>query len=301
MNTTRQHTTRKGIFFLPLVYLFLIASPACSQTEVNRKVEASANGEVSIENIAGSVVVTGWDHEMVEVRGTLGRGVQELLTEGGRGKVEIEVELVRNSRYGDAQLAVRVPRGSTLVVQTVSADITVAGVEGELDLSAVSGNVEVEGAREALSAETVSGKIKVKSAAGRVEVESVSGQVVVGGASGRVAASSVSGHVKVQGDAMSQVSVESVSGQVELSGSLAARGEIEMSSHSGNITLRLPMSTSARFSVETYSGNIDNELGPPAQRVGRFGPQKELEFTMGGGSGRVEIETFSGNVDLEKE
>jgi len=291
--------TARNVVLLPLTLGLLLATAAFSQTEVNRRAEASATGNVSIENIAGSVVVTGWDEEVVEVRGTLGRGVKELKVESGSDGIAIGVELLRNSHHdGGAQIAVRVPRGSTVVVQTVSADVTIAGVEGELDLRAVSGNIEVEEAKAALSAETVSGKITVKSAADRVAVESVSGQVVVGGASGRVAVSSVSGNVKISAEHLSQGSIEVVSGQAELSGSLAPGGEIEMSSHSGNLTLRLPASTSARFSVESYSGSIDNEFGPPAQQVGRFSPQKELNFTMGNGGGRVEIETFSGNVSL---
>jgi hypothetical protein len=295
-------STVRRIFLLPLACGFLLTNSAFSQTEVNRRIEASATAEVIIENLAGSVVVTGWDKEMVEVHGTLGRGIKELEVESGGDRIEIEVEPLRGSRRdGGAQLEVRVPRGSMVEVQTVSADITISGVEGELELSAVSGNIEVEGAREDLSVETVSGKIKVKSAGGRVSAESVSGQVVVGGVSGRVDISSVSGHVKLSGEQLTQGTVEVVSGQAELSGSLAPGGEIEMSSHSGRLVLRLPASTSARISVESYSGSIDNELGPPAQRVGRFGPQSELDFKMGGGDGRVEIETFSGHVSLEKQ
>jgi len=45
---------------------------------------------------------------------------------------------------------------------------------------------------------------------------------------------------------------------------------------------------------------VDNELGPEAQLVSRWTPNKELEVTTGSGSAQVRIQTLSGRVKLYK-
>ncbi len=286
----------------PLAFLLAagLASTAAAQTEVERTVPASPNGTVKIENISGSVVVTGWDRDEVEVTGTLGREVEELEVDSGGGDVEIRVELPNRSRGGhtSAHLEVRVPRGSDLEIETVSAEITTEGVDGELSTESVSGSVSVDGRPRSVDVETVSGNVEIEAEAAEISVESVSGRVEVRGAAGRLDVESVSGRVEVTGDDLDQIDIESVSGSVNVDVSLAIGGDLDLSSHSGTVELSIPASTSARFEVTTFSGRIENELGPPARKVSRYTPQKELEFTLGGGDGRINIESFSANVKL---
>ncbi len=52
--------------------------------------------------------------------------------------------------------------------------------------------------------------------------------------------------------------------------------------------------------MTTFSGDIENQFGPPAERSSRYGPGKSLEFTAGGGDAEVSVEVFSGNVALRK-
>ena len=148
------HRTR-SILGWTLAGFLLLALAAAAQTEVERRIEAAPGGTVTIENISGSVAVSGWDGTEVEVTGTLGRDVEELLVERDGNTVEIVVEVARGRghKQSSAHLEVRVPRGSDVEVETVSADITVSGVDGELSLEAVSGNVTVEGAPRQVTAE----------------------------------------------------------------------------------------------------------------------------------------------------
>ena len=65
-------------------------------------------------------------------------------------------------------------------------------------------------------------------------------------------------------------------------------------------TIALPANVAADFSVSTFSGSVDNAFGPPATRVGEHTPEKELEFSTGGGGASVSIHTLSGGVTLRK-
>lgn len=290
--------------FIPLLFVMLcfaaVALPA--QTEVERHQDAAADGVVDISNVSGSVLVSGWDRNEVEVTGTLERDVEKLDIDRRGDRVIIKVVLPRrSSRDSSAELTVRVPRRSTVNVETVSADITLKDVDGNADLESVSGRIEVVGARlNRLGVETVSGGIEIEAEVAAVEAESVSGSVRLRQVQGEISVETVSGRVEIDGGEVSSLEAESVSGRVEIACSLGSRARLRASSHSGSVTLSLPASTSAEFDIETYSGSIRNELGPEARRVGRYAPGKELRFTTGSGDARVSVTSFSGSVNLRK-
>ncbi len=284
------------VLLLPLV--------AGAQTEVERRVPADADATVEISNIAGSVVVSGWDRDEVEVTGTLGRNVEELEVESDGHHVEIEVELPRHGRYeggGSAHLEVRVPRRAHVEVATVSAEINAEDLEGHLEFDSVSGSISVAGQPAAVSVETVSGLIEVEIDAAETSAATVSGSITLTGVRGDVEASAVTGNVTVKSaQDLERAELEVVSGQIVFAGSLGPDADFSASSHSGTIELTLPESTSARVAVESFTGRIQNDFGQKAHRVDRYTPGKELHFTLGSGDGRIEIESFSGAITLRR-
>ena len=54
-----------------IVLGFFVAATAAAE-EVDRKLDAAADGSVHISNISGSVSVEGWGRNEVQVTGTLG-------------------------------------------------------------------------------------------------------------------------------------------------------------------------------------------------------------------------------------
>ena len=291
---------QRWIGCLTILLTFALIGPAAAQTEVEHTVTAAADGSVTIDNVSGSVVVTGWDRNEVQITGTLGRNVEELRVEAEGGNVDIEVELPSRSRNSNtsAHLEVKIPRGAELEVETVSAEITVDGADGDLTTESVSGSVEISGNPESVDVETVSGNVEIDAEEAEVSVESVSGNVKVRGVARRLDVETVSGRVDVTGEGLTEADIENVSGNIVVEASLANGGDLDVSSHSGNVEIHLPKSTSARFEVSTFSGRIDNELGPPARKVSRYTSQKELEFSLGSGDARVKIESFSASVRL---
>lgn len=287
--------------FLTAGLLLWLPAAVWAGSEIERVVEARPDGLVTISNVAGSVVVIGWDRNEVEVTGTLGRGVEELDVESRGRSVEIEVDLVSRSRGrdGNADLEIRVPRGSELDVEVVSAEVEISEVEGEVTVESVSGAIDVEGAPKELDVESVSGAIDIDAEVEQVVAESVSGEIRLRGAMREIEAETVSGEIDIEAGEIAQAELSTTSGHIEIAGALAAGAEIEVESHSGSVELGLPSSTSARFDVATHSGRITNQLGPPPDR-NRYGPGKELEFSIGGGAARVTIDTFSGSVDLRR-
>ncbi len=234
--------------------------------DIHKKVDASRNGRVEIDNLAGSVSITGWDRDEVEITGILGKGTERLDVQQKGDRVIIEVVLPsgRNNRIEGTELNIRVPRGSELEVSTVSASIDVSDVDGPLELDTVSGAVRVEGEP------------------GEVEIGTVSGRITVEAR-------------------LERGSFDTVSGNIEARLDLTSRSRVDFDSVTGHIELTVPRGLDADFEISTFSGRIDCDFGPKPRKTSRYVPGAELNFSTGSGGARVSASSFSGRVTIEED
>ena len=118
---------------------------AWADISVDRRVDADSDGEVSIELISGTIDVSGWDRDEVEVRGTMGEDVKRLEIDADGDETKIEVVLPdKSDRPRNAQLwarlQIRVPANSRLAIEVISAPITIESVRGErIEIESISG------------------------------------------------------------------------------------------------------------------------------------------------------------------
>jgi DUF4097 and DUF4098 domain-containing protein YvlB len=285
-----------------LVLATVLAGPAwlAAQTPVDQKRPAAPDAKVTIENMSGSVKVTGWDRPEVQVKGTLGDGA-ELSFDGPEKTLAIEVEAEHGNPMGiESDLEVFVPAGSSVSVEGFQATISVAGVTGSVSAETVNGSLSQSGAAKSVDLQSVNGTIEVAKASGRIKAEAVNGTVTVRDASGEIEASTVNGKLLVTGGSFERASFETVAGGVRFEAGLSARATLAVESVSGSVDLLLPAGLGADFHVSTFSGDITNELGPAAEKSSRWTPEKELSFTTGTGGARVTVETLSGAVHIRK-
>jgi DUF4097 and DUF4098 domain-containing protein YvlB len=87
---------------------------------------------------------------------------------------------------------------------------------------------------------------------------------------------------------------------VRFEGALGDGAWLEAETVSGSVDLVLPAAIAADFTLSTFSGDIQNELGPPAQRVSRHTTEKELHFATGNGKARINVHTLSGGISVRK-
>ena len=271
--------------------------------EVNETVDAAADGQVDIVNIAGSVEVLGWSDSRVEVTGTLGDKVEELILERDGDRVLVKVKVPRNSHGKIASdLVIRVPEKSSVEVSTVSADIDVEGVEGEQSLQTVSGDIESETGEYDIAAETVSGDIEIDGQDQDAETSAgtVSGDITLSDISGSVEAGTVSGDVVIDGGSFDRAVAETVNGDIEFVGGLRKGGKLAVESVNGDVDISFSGDVSAEFDIESFNGDIDNCFGPEAKRSSRYAPGLQLSFSVDGGDGRVMVSTLNGDIDICK-
>jgi len=285
-----------------LVLATVLAGPAWAfaQTPVDKTRPAAADGKVSIENMSGSVKVTGWDRAEVQVKGTVGSG-GELSFDGSEKQTTIEVEAEHGNPMGiKSDLEVFVPAGSSVSIEGFQATISVAGVTGSVSAETVNGSITQTGAARGVELQSVNGAIELTKASGRLKAEAVNGTVTIRDASGELEASTVNGQLLVTGGSFERAALESVSGSVRFEAGISARATLSAQSVSGSVDLFLPAALGAEFTVSTFSGAITNELGPAAEKTSRWTPEKELSFTTGAGGARITVETLSGAINIHK-
>jgi DUF4097 and DUF4098 domain-containing protein YvlB len=271
--------------------------------EVDRTVDAAYDGHVDVSNIAGSVTIRGWQRHEVEVTGTLGRNVEELIVERDGDTVLVKVKVPRKSGRGiESELLIIVPQNSSLDIGTVSADIDVTDVNGEQSLHTVSGNVTTEYTGADMDAQSVSGDVEITGdqADGEIEASTVSGDVTMFRLAGEIEAASVSGNVIVDEGSFSRAELGTVNGEIIFHAELRDESKFSADTVNGDIDIEFIGDVSARIEVDTFNGAIRNCFGPKAERTSKYTPGWELEFTEGDGGGDVSISTMNGRVSLCK-
>lgn len=297
-----------------LLVLSVLLAPGLvlAGTPINETREVNARARIDVSNVKGAVNVSAWEKNEVGITGTLGEGAKRLSIEGGGDSLTIRVEGPDKSRgwlsWGsdssmqETILNLKVPRGASLDVGVVSAEVAVAGTAGgELEVDSVSGRIRlsaVESPR--LRLESVSGDVEFDGKADEASIETVSGDVVARGLGSRTRLETVSGGLRVVASTpLRQTEASSVSGDIEISGALDRNGRIEIETMSGDVRVNLPASVSAKIRAESFSGTLRTDFGSVSKPD--HGPGSNLDVTVGGGDGEVSVDSFSGDVTIRRE
>ncbi len=285
----------------------VLALPARAQDDrglrqIDTTVRLDRGGSVDLSLISGRIRVTGWDRADVKVSASIESGYLRFSANSSRVSLSVEDNNDdgrrghnRHNNVGDARYEVSVPRGSRLILEAVSGDVSATGSQGEIEASSVSGNVDVSDGLRTVSAEAVSGDVHVARVNGNLRAETVSGSLRVENVSGNVEASSVSGDIRLIGIQSKDIRTETVSGDITYAGTIEPSGRYSLESHSGTLRLDIPRGAGAQFSVETFSGDLSTDFPitlPPSNRR----REGRVEFTIGDGRARVTAQTFSGRI-----
>ncbi len=286
----------------------LTASPtafAAAARSIDRRVVLGAEGTVVVSNVAGSVVVTGWDNAEVRIGGSLGSGVERLdvRQDGNRLVIKVIVPRARlGLRDGDGRAALQlsVPKRSRLEISTVSAAVESTRVSGEQQVNSVSGDVGLDVAGAATEIKTVSGDVTVRGSgeSGNVRVTSVSGTVRVTRGAGSLEATTVSGDQTLDFGIAQSLRLRSTSGDLRIRAASDRGGSLDVASVSGDVTLNVKAATGTALDIESFSGDIESCFGARGQSSGARGPGSALRVVRGAGGSRVRIKTMSGDVQV---
>jgi hypothetical protein len=301
MNPVNIVASHRTLVLVAALALATCPGLAAAGTKINKRTAADPAGTVEVSNVAGSVTVTGWERNEVEVTGELGDGTERLDFTKAPRLTRIKVVLPERSyNVDDTDLIIKVPFGSTLSINAVSADVRVEQVRGAQRLQTVSGDVTTQASGEDIECRTVSGDVSIvgSGSKGVVSVTTVSGDATATNVAGEVNGSTVSGTITFGVGETSRSRLRSTSGDLSLRGPLTADARVDIESISGDVRLDLSGNVPAEFDLSSFNGEIRNCFGPKSVRTSEYGPGRELRFTEGSGSARVRIKTMNGDIGL---
>ncbi|MGE5091982.1 MAG: DUF4097 family beta strand repeat-containing protein [Bacillota bacterium] len=279
---------------LPLLALALSAVPAGAQQRIDRRLAVDPHASIRIFNLAGSTRVTGWDRDSIAVTGAVPRGAGKFFIGGAGSAAKLGVMSDSLGAPG-AILEVSVPRGATVWVKSSSADVTLSGVEGDVDISTVSGAIRAEGTPRRLTAEAMDGNIDLTTRATITRAKTAGGSITIHGGGGDITASSVSGSIRYSGAHKVLVGrLETVTGAVTFQGTVMRGGTLSIETHDGPVDLSVPRDQLADFDLTTFGGAVTNALSGGGEPVVPKG--KPVRFSSGPGGASVTVRTLKGNV-----
>lgn len=272
-------------------------------TPVNERRPLNADGQVYVNDVSGSVVVTAWNRNEVGVTGELGLGVDHLEITGDPSSLSVVVKLPKHSHSsGQADLRLLVPSNARVTVETVSADVSLQGSRGAIKVNTVSGDVGLVSDAAEVDAQSVSGDLILQGSAKSTHAKTVSGDLRLTGLQGELVAETVSGNLELRGDRFSSLRLKSISGDLNLDVSFASQALVTGETLSGNITLRVPSDVSGTALLKSFSGETQCDMQPAnySSDSGKHSGKKR-EYVFGDGKGvSLQLSTFSGDIRVER-
>lgn len=294
----------KNRFSLSLLLAGVLPLAALArESTIDRTVPAEAGGTVEISNVSGTIDVRGWDRNEVQVTGHVGGDVERVDVESNGGHTLVKVVLPRgHNSDGEADIEVRVPKGSTVEVGAVSSDVTSKGVLGTQRLKSVSGEINAEVSGDDSEVRSVSGDVTVRGSGKPISlhVSSVSGSLDLNNGAGKLDVVTVSGDATVNMGDTTEVRGRTTSGNLTINAKLARDGRVDVEGVSGDVKLRLSAPGGLSTEIESFSGDISGCLAADkVERVSKYGPGTRLNLrAVEAGGPRVRAKTLSGDIDI---
>lgn len=229
------------------------------------------------------------------------------------GRVEVRTVYPRRGSFGknisaSVDYVIAVPAGATVSLKSISGDISVSNVKGEVRAETVSGDVNVSATPNLAVAKTISGDVTAQNIGTQTTLilSTISGTVLGTGLKVRaLEAGTVSGNVRLVGSEIERLEAKSVSGSIEFEAPLSKGGRYEFTSHSGNVRITLAGNTGFELDADTFSGSVRSDVPVTLRAVGRTdqnrrGSNRAIRGSYGDASAFLSVRSHSGSVVISK-
>lgn len=291
-----------------------------------RSVKAGGGSVLDLSHLAGDVRVTGGNGSEIRIDATkrvrhrdadeAKRLLEALRIDVNTFNNRVEVRTIYprrtstrgNSISANVDYVIEVPSGIAVSLKSVSGNLTVSNVRGEVRTEAVSGDVNITNTPNVAVAKTVSGDVVARDigTATALVLSTVSGTVIGTGLKVRsLEAGSISGDVRLSGSQIDRLEASSVSGNLEFDAPLAKGGRYEFTSHSGDVRLVLSGSTGFELDADTFSGSVRSDVPVTLRALGRAererrGSTRAIRGTYGDASAILSVRSHSGSIVITK-
>jgi DUF4097 and DUF4098 domain-containing protein YvlB len=302
IDTFRSRVVR-ALRLLPAVMLLgaVHTSDAAAQAraertpQTDRTVAVTKGSRLTVANDAGEVIIKTWDQSSLRVRAS----------HGDRVNIEIQTNAnivsIRSRGTGprtSVDYEITAPVWLPVRVSGQFIYIGIEGAQNEVSAETVRGDIVIRGGSGAVTAKSIQGEIVVEDAKGRITANSVNEGIRISGATGEVVAETTNGDITLTGGEARLVDLSTVNGDLRYEGAIPAGAQVRMTTHNGDITMALPETSSATFTVRTYNGEFVSNLA--TKPVGEVRRGRRTVYVLGSGGAEVELESFGGAIRLRR-
>jgi Putative adhesin len=261
-------------------------------------------GRLSVETFNGSIDVSSWDGDNVDISGTKYGPTQEeadnlrVDVDHTPDSVYIHVQRPTERRNNQgARLTIKVPRNTQLErLVTSNSSIHTEDGAGPARLRTSNGSIRVQDLHGELDAETSNSSIELAGVDGNVRVHSSNGHIRAEHVNGGVEAETSNSSVNLAVERPDKpVRIDTSNSGVELDLPKNFSSNVHIDTNNGPITLRLADGTNARLSARTSNSSIDTEFEIKAR--GELS-RNRLEGEIGNGGPLIDLSTSNGAIRL---
>ena len=244
-----------------------------------------AGGKISLDNFNGSIEITGWDQEAVDVSGAKYASTSEardairIQITPAEGSLDIRTVRPPERRNCGARFVLKVPRRVELErIASSNGSIRIHDVNGPARLKTSNGSMRVLNLGGNLDGGTSNGSVELENVAGDCSVKTSNGRVRAQGVHGAFDASTSNGSVDA---ALDQV-----------------RSGVRVATSNGGITLRLAGGVNARLMARTSNASISSDFDVASRG---WTDKHRLEGTIGSGGPLVDLSTSNGSIKVVRQ
>ncbi len=263
---------------------------------------------LALDNFNGSVEITGWDQDRVEID-----GVQYASTREMRDAIKIDVAespgliQIRTIRPAErhwnmgVKYVIKAPRKVNLDrIITSNGSVKVDDIEGVARVRTSNGAVRASRLRGILEAQTSNGAVEVRELDGPATIRTSNGSVRVDGVRGALQATTSNGGINARlrdPEPHRSVKLETTNGGIDLTMDALEDNEIRASTSNGGITVKLPARIGARVRARTSHSSVHTDFD--VRREIESG-KHALDGVIGNGGPTLELTSSNGTIRLLK-
>jgi putative adhesin len=267
--------------------------------ETDQTVPVARGARLRIDNFAGEVIVRSWNQDSLRVQARHSARTKIVVSPGDTG-VTVRASSSRGPA-GSVDYEITAPAWMPIRIEGTYNYVTIEGAQNEISVNSVRGDIVIKGGSGSVTGKSIEGQVLVEGARGKINVSSVNEAIKITDSSGEITAETTNGDITLTGIQATMVDVGTVNGDIAYEGTTVDSGKYRFATHNGDITMTVPETANATFSVRTYNGEFASSLtalkGPPRSEV-RSG--KRITYTLGNGSAEVELESFGGGIRLRR-
>ncbi|MGH9658572.1 MAG: DUF4097 family beta strand repeat-containing protein [Bryobacteraceae bacterium] len=265
-------------------------------------------GKVTVESFNGSVEVSGWNQDTVDVSGTKYANSENLMNAikidivADSGSVRIRT-IRPSERRGSlgARYVIKVPHKTHLDgINTSNASIRAEEIDAPARLRTSNGSIRLGKMQGAVEATTSNASIEIEDLEGPAVLKTSNGQVRAESVRGSFDATTSNASIRARlarSEPRRPIRLETSNGSIDLTLDVLNENDVRASTSNAGITVRMPSALNAKVRAHTSNSSISSEFD-----VRREGAQTKhrLDGTIGAGGPLLELGTSNGSIKLIK-